>query len=110
MATLIINPSSESELIDLIKAKELNIEKIEEGSDNQDTIEHHIIFFVYKDISRPAKTQVLKQKKYDDIPDYIQFKIKNINPRFSVKVEYSIIEDDINPEDYDSSKLNAFRS
>jgi len=110
MAILIINPSSESELVDLVNAKELIVEKIEEDSGNQETIEHHIIFFIYNDISKASKTRVLKPKRYDDIYDYIQFKIKNINPRFSLKVEYSIIKDNINPEDYDSSKMDSFRS
>ena len=99
-----ISPESESKPVDLSNAKELIIEKLEENSDNQETLMHHIILFTNSDISRAPKAMMLKPIKYD-VSDFNQFRIKNINPRFSLTILYSKLSDDINPDDYDYSKM-----
>jgi hypothetical protein len=96
-----ISPSSESKPINLINAEKLIIERIEANSENKVFDEYrHYIFFIYKDTSRPPKREPLKEIKYDEIYDYIQFIIKNINSRFSLKVTYSIKP--INLNDYNN--------
>jgi hypothetical protein len=99
MATIEINPNSESELINLINAKVLVIEKIEEKSNNQQLIEHQIIFN-FKEKSKPPERKDLQIARLYDVSEYSQFKIKNNNSRFSIKIEYKIISNDENLDDY----------
>lgn len=99
MATIEINPKSESGLINLINAKELIIEKIEEISDNQQK-SRHMMTFIYKNKGKALKECVLQLNKTYDISDYSQFKIKNKNPRFSIKITFNIKTYDVSPIAY----------